>query len=242
MRWLRGIAMFLVALGVSACAGANDLDGLPVYLGDFKLGHNIVVAPGVVKGPGSRTASDEEWINAVSQAVDTRFGRYQGPKFVNLGISVDGYVLAKTGIPIVAAPRSALIIRVTAWNDAEAEKFNEDAKSITVVEDISADTTVGSGLTRTKEEQIAALSKNAAKLIEKWLVDQNNELGWFEEDGRPAKNKSTPRFQPGLTAPAGAPAPAPAPAPSPTPAAAAAPAPEPAETPAAPVEEPAPAT
>ncbi|MEO0774524.1 MAG: hypothetical protein AAFZ04_15245 [Pseudomonadota bacterium] len=202
---MKRLLMCLAALALSACAGANDLDGPPVYLGNFKLGHNIVVAPGVVKGPGSRDASDEEWIEAVTQAVDTRFGRYQGPKFVNLGISVDGYVLAKTGIPIVAAPRSALIIRVTAWNDAEAVKFNEDAKSITVVEDISADTTVGSGLTRTKEEQIAALSKNAAKLIEKWLVEQNNELGWFEEDGRPAKSKRTPRFQPGLTAPAPAP-------------------------------------
>ncbi|MEM6588099.1 MAG: hypothetical protein AAF641_06595 [Pseudomonadota bacterium] len=199
---MRRLLICLAVLAVSACAGANDLDGPPVYLGEFKLGHNIVVAPAVVKGPGSREATDEEWIEAVTQAVDARFGRYEGPKFVNLGISVDGYVLAKTGIPIVAAPRSALIIRVTAWNDAKAVKFNEDAKSITVVEDISADTTVGSGLTRTKEEQIADLSKNAAKLIEKWLVEQNNELGWFEEDGRPAKNKRTPRFQPGLTAPA----------------------------------------
>ncbi|MEO0370700.1 MAG: hypothetical protein AAF231_04510 [Pseudomonadota bacterium] len=199
----------LSLLGVSACAGAGDLDGRAVYLGDFKLGHNIVVAPanGTVKGPGSRDASEEELIAAVEKAVDARFGRYEGAKFVNLGVSVDGYVLAKTGIPLVAAPRSALIIRVTAWNDAEARKFNEEPKSITVVEDISGATAVGSGLTQTKEEQIAALSRNAAKLIEKWLVEQNNEQGWFEPDGRPAKDKSTPRFQPGLAAPAPTPGP-----------------------------------
>lgn len=187
---------------LTACSGANDLDGRPVYLGNFKLGHNVVVAPDPVKGPASRDASKDELIEAVSKAVDARFGRYQGEKFVNLGVSIDGYVLAVTGVPVVASPRSALIIRVTAWNDAEARKFNDDAKVITVIEDISADTAVSSGLTQTKEEQLESLAKTAAKLIEKWLVEQNNENGWFEDDGRPAKDKTTPRFQPGLATPA----------------------------------------
>lgn len=199
---MQKLAFCLMGLALSACAGAGDLDGRPVYLGDFKLGHNIVVAPGLVKGPASREASEDEWIAAVKQAVDDRFGRYDGARFVNLGIRVDGYVLAVTGVPVVAAPRSALIISVTAWNDAEARKFNEEPKTITVVEDLSADTALSSGLTQTKEQQIENLSVNAAKLIEKWLVEQNNEFGWFEADGVPAKDKSTPRFQPGLTAPA----------------------------------------
>lgn len=190
------LSLCLVALALSACAGAGDLDDRPVYLGNFQLGHNIVVAPGLVKGPASREASEDEWITAVTKAVDDRFGRYEKGKFVNLGISVDGYVLAVTGVPLVAAPRSALIIRVTAWNDAETRKFNETPKSITVIEDISADTALSSGLTQTKEQQIENLSVNAAKLIEKWLVDQNNEFGWFEDDGVPAKDKDTPRFQP----------------------------------------------
>ena len=193
---IRRFALCLIALALSACAGANDLDGPPVYLGNFKLGHNIVVSPDPVQGPASREASGEEWIEAVTKSVDARFSRYETGKFVNLGISVDGYVLAPTGIPIIAAPRSFVLISVTAWNDAEARKFNEDPKSITVVEDLSAETTVSSGLTQSKEQQIENLSVIAAKLIEKWLVEQNNELGWFEDDGRPAKDKDTPRFQP----------------------------------------------
>ncbi|MEL7117320.1 MAG: hypothetical protein AAGP08_17340, partial [Pseudomonadota bacterium] len=75
---------------------------------------------------------------------------------------------------------------------------NEAPKLITVVEDLSADTALSSGLTQTKEEQIENLSVIAAKLIEKWLVEQNEEFGWFEPDGVPAKDKDTPRFQPGL--------------------------------------------
>ena len=184
-----------LAAALSACAGANDLDGRPVYLGDFKLGHNVVVAPNPVKGPASREATGEEWIEAVSRSVEARFGRYQGARFVNLGISIDGYVLAVSGVPLVVAPRSALLISVTAWNDAEGKKFNEQPKRITVVEDLSAETAVSSGLTQSKEQQIENLSVNAAKLIEKWLVEQNEEFGWFEPDGVPAKDKETPRFQ-----------------------------------------------
>ncbi|MEO0748367.1 MAG: hypothetical protein AAFZ10_08320 [Pseudomonadota bacterium] len=196
---LRRVPFWVVcAAGLSACAGANDLDGRAIYLGDFKLGHNVVIAPNPVKGPASREAKGEEWIEAVSRSVDARFSRYEGARFVNLGISIDGYVLAVTGVPLVAAPRSALIIRVTAWNDAEGKKFNEQPKLITVVEDLSPDTALSSGLTQTKEEQIENLSVNAAKLIEKWLVEQNEEFGWLEPDGVPAKDKDTPRFQPGI--------------------------------------------
>ncbi|MEM6390808.1 MAG: hypothetical protein AAF825_13300, partial [Pseudomonadota bacterium] len=150
---IRAPFWLVCAATLSACAGANDLDGRPVYLGDFKLGHNVVIAPNPVKGPASREATGEEWIEAVSRSVDARFSRYEGARFVNLGISIDGYVLAVTGVPLVAAPRSALIIRVTAWNDAKSEKFNKQPKLITVVEDLSADTALSSGLTQSKEQQ-----------------------------------------------------------------------------------------
>jgi hypothetical protein len=36
---------------------------------------------------------------------------------------------------------------------------------------------------------MANLSRNAAKLIESWLNRQNDEFGWFEDDGRPANEK-----------------------------------------------------
>ena len=48
----------VMALGLlGACTNANDLDKAPVDLGNFALGHNVVVAPNLTKGPASRDAS-----------------------------------------------------------------------------------------------------------------------------------------------------------------------------------------
>lgn len=167
-----------MALGLAAC-GVNDLDRPPVPLGDFALGFNVVVAPNLVKGPTSREATEEEWIAALSEAIEARFGRYEGDRLYHFGVSVDGYVLAQPGIPLVFTPRSALIIKVTVWDDAAGVKMNPEAHQITVTEAFSERTMLGSGNTQTREEQLASLSASAAKAIERWLVRRNAEDGWF---------------------------------------------------------------
>lgn len=180
---LRFMALAAVVL-LSACTNANDLDETPVYLGNFSLGHNVAVAPNLTKGPASRDATEEEWVAAMKDAIDERFSRYDGEKLYHLGISIEGYVLAISGVPVVASPKSALIIRVTAWDDAAGQKLNENPKQITVVEDISTKTIFGSGFTQSKEVQMKNLSRNAAKLIQNWLVRENAKNGWFEQDGQ----------------------------------------------------------
>jgi hypothetical protein len=180
---------FLGLLAITACTNPNDLDKEPAYLGNFSLGHNVVVAPNLTKGPASREASKEEWTDAVTRAITERFTRYEGSKLYHLGVSVEGYVLAVPGVPVVASPKSALILNVTAWDDAAGRKLNDKPELITVVETISPETVIGSGLTQSKEVQMRQLSRNAAKLIERWLDRQNDNLGWFEDDGRPAKEK-----------------------------------------------------
>ena len=127
----------------------------------------------------------------MKEAMDERFSRFDGEKLYHLGISVEGYVLAIPGVPIVASPKSALILNVTVWDDASQSKLNEKPELITVVESVSGHTILGSGLTQSKKKQMRNLTRNAAKLIENWLVNQNNEFGWFEPDGRPAKEKLT---------------------------------------------------
>jgi len=205
---MRRFMAFLGLLAATACTNANDLDEEPAYLGNFRLGHNVVVAPNLTKGPASREASKEEWIASVTQAITERFTRYEGSKLYHLGVSVEGYVLAIPGVPVVASPKSALILNVTAWDDAAGKKLNEEPEMITVVESVSPKTVIGSGLTQSKEVQMEHLSRNAAKLIENWLNRQNDNLGWFEDDGRPAKEKI------GLVSgrPEAEPAPEPAPA------------------------------
>lgn len=164
---------------LAACGTAADLDKAPVPLGDFRLGHTVVVAPNLTRGPLSREADAEEWIAAVRTAVEDRFGRYTGPSYYNMGISVEGYVLAQPGVPVVASPRSALILRLTVWDDAAGEKLNPEPRVVTVTEAPSAETLIGSGLTQDRETQMENLAISAAKEIERWLVKQNRWEGWF---------------------------------------------------------------
>lgn len=183
---LRSFLSLAAAALLAACTNANDLDEAPAYLGNFALGHNIAVAPNLTMGPASREASADEWIEAIQNAVDERFSRYEGDKLYHLGLSIEGYVLAIPGIPVVAAPKSALIVRVTAWDDAAGKKLNEKPEQITVIESISTNTMLGSGFTQSKEVQMENLSRNAAKLIQNWLVRENAKEGWFEDENAPS--------------------------------------------------------
>ncbi len=183
---LRLTAIFALILSLAGCA-VQDLQEPPVPLGNFALGHNVVVAPNIVQGPVSREASNEEWIEAVKKAISDRFGRYEGERLYHLGISVEGYVLAQPGIPVVLSPKSVLIVNVTAWDDAEGRKLNDEPQQFTVLESLSGETVVGSGLTQSKETQMENLTYNLAKQIERWLVRMNKEENWFGgEDAGPA--------------------------------------------------------
>ena len=176
---LRLIALVSLMMTVAACTNPNDLDKAPVLLGDFKLGYNVVVAPNITKGPASRDASKEEWIAAMKKAVGARFRRYDGDKLYHLAISIEGYVLAIPGVPLIASPKSALILNVTVWDDAAGQKMNEKPEQVTVIESFSGETVLGSGLTQSKEKQMQNLSRNAAKLIQNWLVRQKYQEDWF---------------------------------------------------------------
>jgi hypothetical protein len=164
---------------MAACTNPNDLDEAPVDLGDFRLGHNVVVASKMTRGPLSREASQEEWQEALTTAISDRFGRYEGEKLYHFGVSVEGYVLAQPGIPIVASPNSVLILLVTVWDDAAGAKMNEPPEQITIMETISGNTLFGSGLTQSKEVQMENLSRNASKQIETFLVRRRASAGWF---------------------------------------------------------------
>ena len=151
------------------------------YLGNFRLGHNIVVSPNFAKGPLSREMSKERWTEALTERLAERFGRYEGEKLYHFGISLEGYVLAQPGIPIVASPKSVLVIRVTVWDDAAGGKMNEKAEQIMVFESLSGEQVIGSGLTQSAEQQLDNLTKNAAKMVENWLLRQKASKGWFTD-------------------------------------------------------------
>jgi hypothetical protein len=171
------ILAFGLALSLLGACAQNDLAKPPVPLGNFALGLNIVVADKVQKVPISREATPEEWTAAMKKAVQDRFGRYDGTKLYNIGISVDAYALAPPGIPVVAAPKSILVITANIWDDAAREKLNPEGKQLTVFEGLSGDTVIVTGYTRTRQQQMDALSFNAVKRVEAWLLEHPE---WFD--------------------------------------------------------------
>lgn len=168
---------------LAGCATQSIEDEPKVPLGDFSLGHNVVVASKMAKGPVSREATAEEWIASLRKGIDTRFGRYEGEDLYHLGISIEGYMLAPGGIPVLYSPKSALIILVTVWDDEFGKKLNDEPHQLTIFESTDAGSVVvGSGHSRTKAEQMDLLSYNAAKAIETWLSDMHEEHGWFTDN------------------------------------------------------------
>jgi len=169
--------LLLISLAVlAACSVPADVDEPTVPMGDFVLGHNIVVVNEPQIGPFSRKASDDKWQEELTAGIARRFDVYEGAKIYNFGISIDAYALALPGVPLVFTPKSFLIITATIWDDAEAAKLNEEAKQLTIFEGISGETLVSSGLTQNKRQQMVKLSDNAAKAVQDWLLENPE---WF---------------------------------------------------------------
>ncbi|WP_290557846.1 hypothetical protein [Aestuariivita sp.] len=176
----RLLAVFSILALLAGCAGNQTIDETSrADLGAFRLGHNIVIASKMQKVPVSREATQEEWVEGLTAAFEDRFGRYEGDQLYHFGISVEGYALAPPGVPLVATPKSAVVLNITVWDDAEGKKLNEKPHQLLVFESLGEGFIVGSGLTSTGEEQLANLSFNAARELEKWLSRQHREQGWF---------------------------------------------------------------
>lgn len=75
-----------------------------------------------------------------------------------------------------------MILSVTVWDDEAQKKLNEEPRLLTIYEGVSGETLIGSGLTRSKEEQLEILSRNAAARIEKWLQSNG---AWFGVENVP---------------------------------------------------------
>ncbi len=168
--------MLVAGLGLLAACESNDLKKPPVPLGDFVMGLNIAVAD-TAQVPGiSRKVTADEWETAMKAAMADRFGRYEGSRIYNFGINIDGYVLAPPGLPVVASPRSALIITVHVFEDATQTELNPGGKRLTMVEGVSPESFIGSGLTQTKDQQLARMAYRGALAVQKYLLENPE---WF---------------------------------------------------------------
>lgn len=196
----RLFAALTALLFLAACAG-DDLSAPPKDFGDFRLGYNIVVAKNAKPVGPSRPATPAEWEAALKQAMQERIGRYQGEKLYHIGIGVDGYALAVPGIPLVLSPKSALAITVNVWDNSAQRTVNSEPKSFTVFESFSGETVVGSGLTQSREQQMQNLSRNAARQINDWLIENKS---WFTPEAVAARAAVTAAMGPEKVAPVAA--------------------------------------
>ena len=185
------LTALLILLVLAACGQREKLEDRPEPLGDMKLGLNIVVTDKMQKVPISRDATAEEWSTAVKKAVAERFGRYDGDRFFNIGISVDAYALAPPGIPLVASPKSVLVVTATVFDDEKGIALNDKGERFTVFESIDGKTVLGSGLTKSKDQQIATLAFNAAEQVERWMRTHPEWFGTYSGGGSPTGPVST---------------------------------------------------
>jgi hypothetical protein len=174
----RLIFALLATVLLSACAPKQELAANPEPLGDFKLGYNIVVVDNPELLPFSRKAEDAEWKAALEKAVADRFGRFQGSGEYHVAMKLQAYALAAPGVPLVASPKSVLVVTADVWRPTG--KINAKAEDLTVWEGLSGKNALGSGLTQTKEEQMANLAFNTALKIEEWLRTHPE---WFVPNG-----------------------------------------------------------
>ncbi len=175
------VAMLCLVTVLAACSKAPDplTDDLP-NMGNFQLGHTVVVTTNMQQVPPSRDATPEEWVAILTSEIDRRFRDYQGERVYHLGISIDGYALAPPGIPLVMNPRSVLVLSLNVWDDALGVKLHEEPKQILVFEGAARETMlIGSGLGRTRDQQMQVLARNAARQIQRWMVENP---GWFSID------------------------------------------------------------
>lgn len=178
--WVTCLA--LSALALIACS-PSKIEESPPPIGDFRLGHVVVSEKGSEPAPVSREVEPGVLASKLEAAVKDRLGRHRGEKWYHIAISIGAYSLSGVGIPVIAAPRSGLVIEVTVWDDAAAAKLNQEPHPITVLEPTSPETIIGSGFVRTPEEQAEVLAISTADLIEIWLRSPESPLPGVGDPG-----------------------------------------------------------
>ena len=174
------ILTLITGLALMGACTQTQLYEEPESLGEFKLRVNYAFADKAVQGPVSRDATPDEWTAAIQNAVDVRLGRYEGAQEYDIGISLEGYMLAPPGIPVIYNPKSTAIVLVNVY-DVNKKEFLAKGKQFQVLEDTTGGSALkGSGHERTKEEQMSGLALKVADRVEEWLAEEHEENGWFK--------------------------------------------------------------
>ncbi|MCI5040286.1 MAG: hypothetical protein MRY81_11455 [Donghicola eburneus] len=169
----------LMALLLLTACGETQLHEEAEDLGAFRVRVAHVYSEKALQWPMSRAADQSEWVEPMKRALETRLRRYSGPQEYDVAVTLEGFMLAPPGIPIVFAPKSVAVVNVFVY-DVERKVFLAKKEQMEIFEDTTGESAIlGSGHIRSKEDQIAGLSLNIADKVEEWLAEQHKENGWF---------------------------------------------------------------
>ncbi|MFT7596921.1 MAG: hypothetical protein ACI8R4_004263 [Paracoccaceae bacterium] len=173
------IIALLTGMALLAACTQSSVNEPPEELGAFKMRVNYTFAEKAVKGPVSRAATSQEWEAALKDAMASRLGKYDGPQEYDVAVTLEGYMLAPGGIPIVYSPKSTAIVNLFVYDVAQ-KKYLVKKHQLQVLEDTTQESLlVGSGHSRTKEEQMAGLALKVALEVEDYMSQEHVENGWF---------------------------------------------------------------
>ncbi|WP_286193366.1 hypothetical protein [Tropicibacter sp. R16_0] len=176
----------LACVSFLAACGSTQLNEAPEDLGAFSARVIHVYTDKAKQWPLSRSAEPSEWNAPMENAMETRLRRYQGGQEYDVAVSLEGYMLAPPGVPVLVNPKSVAVVNVFVY-DVANETFLAKKQQMEIFEDTTGQSAIlGSGHSRTKEEQIAGLSLNIADAIEEWIAEQHAENGWFNARAEPA--------------------------------------------------------
>jgi hypothetical protein len=60
-------------------------------IGEFRVGHTVVVGKDMVQGPLSREADPQKIIDAIKQATSERLSVYDGSQYYHVAMKIDAY-------------------------------------------------------------------------------------------------------------------------------------------------------
>ncbi|CUH86836.1 hypothetical protein PH5382_00755 [Phaeobacter sp. CECT 5382] len=188
------IFAFLAAMLVllTAC-GETTLNEAPEDLGDFNMRVSFVYTDKALQWPLSRAAEPSEWNAPIERAMEARLGRYNGTGKYDVAVTLEGFLLATGGIPVLVNPKSAAVVNVFVY-DVKTKTYLAKEHQMKIFEDTTGESAIiGSGYSRTKEEQIDGLSLRIIDALEEYMAEQHAEHGWFApKDPATAQSSAAP--------------------------------------------------
>lgn len=183
----------LPLLTLLVACGETRLDEAPEDLGAFEARVTHVYTEKALQWPLSRNADHSEWTAPIENALNARLRRYKGTQQYDVAVTLEGFMLAPPGVPVLFSPKSAVVVNVFVY-DVENKTYLAKKHQMEIFESTTGQSAlVGSGHARSKEEQIQGLAVNIADKVEEWMAEQHREQGWFAlRDAAEATPAQTP--------------------------------------------------